>query len=185
MCNFFSCIVDKNKKVYWKEGINNHHELLEIFKISDNTSNRDKISFAKIEILPNKKYFEDTDTWEFTVDERVRPVWFSSAHEDVCRKALKEYSKTFLKSYPGNLNLRGYNHPLPEGLNSCSGDLNLRGYNHPLPEGFNSCGGDLDIEGYNHPLPEGFNSCGDLNLEGYNHPLPEGFNSCGYFILCH
>jgi hypothetical protein len=35
----------------------------------------------------------------------------------------------------GNLNLRGYDHPLPEGLTSVGGYLNLEGYKHPLPEG--------------------------------------------------
>ena len=134
MCVFFSCIVDKNKKVYWKEGVDNRHELVEIFKIKDDTADQDKIQFAKVEILPGNKYFEDTDTWEFTVDERVRPIWFTHEHEIACRKVLKEYSKTFLQNYPGDMYLRGYDHPLPDGFSSCGGGMYLEGYDHPLPE---------------------------------------------------
>ena len=52
------------------------------------------------------------------------------------------------------------------------GYLNLRTYNHPLPEGFTYCGGTLDIEDYNYPLPEGFTHCeGALHLRTYNHPI--------------
>jgi len=41
----------------------------------------------------------------------------------------------------GNLYLRGYQHPLPEGLTSVGGGLDLRGYKHPLPEGLRVRGG--------------------------------------------
>ena len=33
------------------------------------------------------------------------------------------------------------------------GSLFLRGYAHPLPDGLTSVGGSLDLEGYAHPLP--------------------------------
>jgi hypothetical protein len=35
----------------------------------------------------------------------------------------------------GYLYLKGYEHPLPEGLTSVGGYLYLKGYEHPLPEG--------------------------------------------------
>jgi hypothetical protein len=39
------------------------------------------------------------------------------------------------KSFPGSVDLRGYGHPLPEGLTSIGGFVDLEGYGHPLPEG--------------------------------------------------
>ena len=36
------------------------------------------------------------------------------------------------------------------------GSLDLRRYNHPLPEGFTHCGGYPYLGEYNHPLPKGF-----------------------------
>ena len=53
----------------------------------------------------------------------------------------------------GNLDLRGYAHPLPDGLTSVGGDLYIEDYAHPLPPTLTSVGGDIYIEGYAHPLP--------------------------------
>jgi hypothetical protein len=78
-----------------------------------------------------------------------------------------------------DLDLRGYDHPLPAGLKSVDGYINLRDYKHPLPTGFESAGG-LRLRDYKQPLPVGFKSVsGSLDLEGYNHPLPAGFKSVG------
>lgn len=37
MCKAFSCIATRNKKVYWKLGIDGHNELVEKFKLDDKT----------------------------------------------------------------------------------------------------------------------------------------------------
>ena len=35
MCKAFSCIATRNKKVYWKLGIDGHNELVSKFKLND------------------------------------------------------------------------------------------------------------------------------------------------------
>jgi hypothetical protein len=88
----------------------------------------------------------------------------------------------------GDLDLRGYNHPLPAALASIGSSVDLEGYNHPLPAALASIGGYVDLRGYNHPLPAALASIGGpAYLEGYNHPLPAwlidgGADSRGYYF---
>ena len=158
MCEFFSCIVMKDKKVLHKKGLNGHHEILEYFKVPDTTTDPTKIAFVKIEITPPDipSIWGDLSIWKLTVDQAVVPDWYSPAHASAARKALSEYS--MLRDYGGGLYLRGYSHRLPDGFVSCGGDLYLGGYDHKLPDGFVSCGGDLYLGGYSQRMPDGLDS---------------------------
>ena len=93
MCNFFSGIIDKKKNVYWKHEINNHHELIEIFKLSDNTDNTDNMTIARFEITFKNNIFDDLKEWKFRIDERITPTWFTPIYEEKCWDALKECLK--------------------------------------------------------------------------------------------
>lgn len=55
----------------------------------------------------------------------------------------------------GSLDLRDYEHKLPDGFTYCGGSLYLRGYKHKLPDGFTHCGGYLYLRDYKHKLPDG------------------------------
>ena len=92
MCEFFSCIVMKDKSVVWEAGLNQHHEILEKYKIADKTSDQAKMAFARVEILPPEGdvFEKDMDKWKFRVDERITPEWFSPAHKDAAFLSLKE-----------------------------------------------------------------------------------------------
>ena len=94
MCNFFSCIVMKNKRVVWEAGINNHHEIVEKYEIPDNEEDQQKMQFARVEILPptgeDGVFDKNIGNWTLTVDERIRPEWFSPSHEKAAFCALKE-----------------------------------------------------------------------------------------------
>lgn len=57
--------------------------------------------------------------------------------------------------YPGNLDLRGYKHPLPAALTSIGGGCYLRGYEHPLPSALTSIGMWCDLRGYEHAYHAG------------------------------
>ena len=46
MCKAFSCIVGRNRKVYWKMGLDSHENIRDEFKL------KDKDSFCPIEIVP-------------------------------------------------------------------------------------------------------------------------------------
>ena len=101
MCRAFSCLVHKNKKVYWKFAVDNHHNLVEKCKWRDNTDDPARMRFARIEIVPNNKNYLFPDEWMLRVDERIKPYWFSPAHEEVCLNAhklwLKELNKYLIK----------------------------------------------------------------------------------------
>jgi hypothetical protein len=92
MCNFFSCCVDKKGKVYWEPGINNHHEIVEIFKLNDNTDNQLELKFARVEITPKDGdiFNKNIDNWGLRIDENIIPEWFSPMHEKQCLSTLEK-----------------------------------------------------------------------------------------------
>jgi hypothetical protein len=57
-----------------------------------------------------------------------------------------------------------------------TGDLDLDGYNYPLPAGLTTTGF-LYFDGYNYTLPAGLSTTGFLYLGGYNYPLPAGLTA--------
>ena len=92
MCNAFSAIVGRNKKVYWKLGMDGHEDLRKKFELED-TQN-----FSPIEITPNNKNYIDPDKWNFKFDDTC-PDWWKQSHE----KASWDAHKTWLKELNGKL----------------------------------------------------------------------------------
>ena len=182
MCQFFSCIIDKRGRVYWKEGVDDHCQLIEIFNLKDDTIDPEMMTIAKIEITPfERDIFSNPKDWNFKIDEKIRPSWFCPGHEKACFEALKVCVKDINKYFVGDLDLNGYKHPLPRDFTHCR-HLNLREYEYPLPESFTHCN-NLNLNKYKHPLPKKFKHwSGNLDLEDYNHPLPEGFTHCGGYL---
>ena len=93
MCEAFSAIIGRNKKVYWKLGIDGHEELRDNFKL------KDKESFCPIEITPKNDNYIDPDKWNFKFDDNC-PDWWKQSHE----KASWDAHKLWLK----NLNSKLY-----------------------------------------------------------------------------
>ena len=92
MCKFFSCCVDKKGHVYWEPGVNNHHEIVEIFKLKDDTDNQQELKFARVEIKPKDGdiFNKNIDNWGLRIDEDIIPEWFSPMHEKHCFNALEK-----------------------------------------------------------------------------------------------
>ena len=92
MCKFFSCCVDKKGHVYWEPGVNNHHEIVEIFKLKDDTDNQQELKFARVEITPKDGdiFNKNIDNWGLRIDEDIIPEWFSPMHEKHCFNALEK-----------------------------------------------------------------------------------------------
>ena len=91
MCKFFSCCVDKKGHVYWEPGVNNH-EIVEIFKLKDDTDNQQELKFARVEITPKDGdiFNKNIDNWGLRIDEDIIPEWFSPMHEKHCFNALEK-----------------------------------------------------------------------------------------------
>jgi len=101
MCNFFSCIVMKDKQVLNLEGVHSHTDILEHFSVPDNTDNPELLQFARIEILPpDGNVFEaDLSKWTYKVDQDITPDWLSPAHRAAAFAVLEEYRKDHIFQY--------------------------------------------------------------------------------------
>ena len=99
MCNFFSCIVTENGDVLF-DPISNSHEIIisnnaKNFDLSDDTADPAELKFARVEILPpNDDVFQPVDKWDFTIDQRIIPAWWSEFH----KKQAYDCLNTFLDS---------------------------------------------------------------------------------------
>ena len=97
MCNAFSCIVDRDKKVTWKFGTDSHDQLLKIAGLKDDTIDPDKIQFCRVEISPKNKDYLNPDVWVFKIDMDITPTWWSLTHKRACERAHKEWMDQLYK----------------------------------------------------------------------------------------
>ncbi len=97
MCKAFSCIIDREKNVTWKMGIDSHDKLLGIAGIPDDTKDPDKIKFCRIEIAPKNGSYLEPDEWVFRIDMDITPVWWTFDHKKTCEKAHKTWLKALDK----------------------------------------------------------------------------------------
>jgi len=98
MCKAFSALVTKSGKVYWKAGLDNHDDLVELFKKKDKELKDDKEppknTFARIEIVPHDgNYLDLKQRWNYYIDEGVKPDFLTKEHEKKSRQALKEWQQ--------------------------------------------------------------------------------------------
>ena len=95
MCKAFSCIITRNKKVYWKLGIDSHNDLVSKFKLDDSIKGK----IIPIEIVPkdylNMKEPKDNN-WDFKFDDKC-PDWWKDSHERACWSACKEWYNKIIK----------------------------------------------------------------------------------------
>ena len=78
MCNWMSgIIVDKNKKVLWHPDIDSHTELLEHFKLKDETH---APNFVRVEFSPEGGdwFNHDFKKWKFKTDQDFKPDWYDA-----------------------------------------------------------------------------------------------------------
>ena len=93
MCKAFSCIIESNKKVTWKMGIDSHDHLLKIAGLPDDTLDPAQIRFCRIEIAPKNGSYLEPDEWIFKIDMDVTPAWWTLDHKKACLEAHKKWLK--------------------------------------------------------------------------------------------
>jgi hypothetical protein len=91
MCNAWSGLVTLTGSVKWEFGMNSHSDLVEHFKLEDNTADVDRMTFARVEIAPKNKNYLKPDEWVFKVDEKITPTWLNERHERACWAAHKKW----------------------------------------------------------------------------------------------
>jgi hypothetical protein len=104
MCQAFSCLITKSKKVYWKAGMDSHSDIQAEFVSKDKQLTDDKLppdnTFARVEITPANKDYLRPNKWVLKVDEQVEPKWWSKSFEKPCYESLEIWKK---KVYTFNL----------------------------------------------------------------------------------
>ena len=98
MCNFFSCLVGKDKKVAWREDVDSHENLISIgypgYKDDDHRilfGDTSMMPFARVEVTPiNGDVFSPVKTWQFKIDQAITPQWWTIDHEKAAKEALKK-----------------------------------------------------------------------------------------------
>lgn len=91
ICNAFSCIIGRDKKVTWEMGIDSHETLIKKAGYKDDTLDLDLIQFCRIEIAPKNKDYLNPDEWAFKIDMDVTPKWWTIDHKKACEKAHKKW----------------------------------------------------------------------------------------------
>ena len=94
MCNAFSCIVLKSRKVIWKLGTDSHDGLLKSAGIADDTKDPKEIKFCRIEISPEDGDYLNSDAkYKFKIDTDIVPVWWEEGHEKAAWLAFQKWKK--------------------------------------------------------------------------------------------
>src|SRR5579872_6799151 len=96
MCNEWSAIIDSDCKVYCQDGQNSHSELMKLFNLPDTVSDKDKLQFARVEVVPKDRDYVrgvDVSVWGFRLDEAVKPDWWTADHEIEVMTEFKKYHK--------------------------------------------------------------------------------------------
>ena len=94
MCNAFSCIVLKSRKVIWKLGTDSHDDLLKSAGIADDTKDPAKITFCRIEISPkNRDYLNPDAKYLFKIDTDIVPTWWEERYEKSAWLAFQKWKK--------------------------------------------------------------------------------------------
>jgi len=94
MCKAFSCIVRKDRKVFWKMGLDSHEDIRDEFNIPDDKNH------IPIEITPKNRNYIKPDKWELKFDDNI-PTWWKLSHERVSYSTQKEWYNQVKKIVDG------------------------------------------------------------------------------------
>ena len=95
MCCFWSCIVDFDGNVYHNPMSDSHEDIELPSNLKDDTADRSKLKFAKVEITPTDgDVFSKPSKWSLRIDEMRKPEWWSKFHEKQCRIELGKFLKS-------------------------------------------------------------------------------------------
>ena len=95
MCKFKSAIILKDR--VFIPDYDSHTDMLNELGIEDTRANAERL-FIRAELYPkNDDIFSDISTWEFNVDQDIRPEWFvEEVDKERMISAVKEWAKTHI-----------------------------------------------------------------------------------------
>ena len=86
MCNFLSVLVLRDGSVRHHPMLDSHSDLVRYFKLPDENAHIQH--FAKAELTPTTDW-TDAATWDWRIDEQVRPVWLTEDVEKAAEDATR------------------------------------------------------------------------------------------------
>jgi hypothetical protein len=98
MCNFKSFIVTKDGAILHSLNDNGHETIIaenkEKYNLVDDTADKSKLLFARVEILPpgGDVFEQDVSKWSLRIDERITPDWWN---KNLKKKCFDELNKLF------------------------------------------------------------------------------------------
>lgn len=110
MCKAFSCVITKEGNIYWKAGLDNHEDIIDLFKQKDKLliDNELPANFARIEINPvNYDYLNPNCEWIFKFDDK-KPDWWNDKYKEICYKELNKWEKEVYSL----INIEGLRNPI-------------------------------------------------------------------------
>ena len=190
MCEYFSCIVLRNKKVLWDKNTISHEDLIEQYNLKDNKlNNRD---FIRIEIIPKDilTVTKNKEDWIFKIDEeKTLPRWFiknKEIYEKKCWEAWEESIKIQLavnekKNFKncigfayGNSEIEAYNNSTVKAFDNSTveayEDSTVKAYENSTVKAYNNS----TVETYNNSTVEAYNNS---TVETYNNSTVKAFDN--------
>lgn len=77
----FYCIVKRSGEVLYRDGVQTHEELIEIFGLVDDTADTWKMTFARVRMFASGHIDRNY---------MMEPLWFNERHERAALAALKQ-----------------------------------------------------------------------------------------------
>ena len=93
ICKAFSCIISRVGTVTWKLGIDSHDDLIKNAGYKDDTDDKNRLEFARVEITPDNGDYLNPDKWTLRIDEQIRPSWWTEEHEKKGFLAFQKWKK--------------------------------------------------------------------------------------------
>ena len=103
MCHAFSCVVTRNKKIYWQAGMDSHDALISKFGLRDDTTDAEEMGICRIEIVPDNRrnypYLYPELPWKLNIDQNITPSWLMQCHKDRALEAHEEWKKLIYDNF--------------------------------------------------------------------------------------
>ena len=107
MCNAFSALITRDRKVLWKAGVDSHSELAILFKLEDTKKELDA-DFVKVELTPAEGYLHPEGKWTPKIDQGQTPHWWKDSLLMLADGALEKWKQEVYS----NIDLEGARHPI-------------------------------------------------------------------------
>jgi len=89
---FFTCIIDRDRRVTWDLRCGCHERHIAAAGLVDDTADKNRMRFARIIMGPGNASILNPSTWHLSVHlDGKPPVWWTLEHQQACHRACEEW----------------------------------------------------------------------------------------------